>query len=412
MSTAVFRRVLVAAPAAVIASCLAVGSAAAATNSYAFVGSAYGSTAQVGSIARSGQTSLVSACNTGGYERNDHAAAVHLGLAGSVGAVSTKITGASSHGTPTETSTSTTGSTRLLGGLVQAKTITTRTAASRDSSGYHLPGSTTIADLRINGRRITATPKPNQQVVIPGVATVALNVHTTSDSDNLHQSAVTGIKITLLKGNRLGLPTGTIVVGHAVAGLHSPVHARPYGSAFATKANLGTVLTSGASAPVYLPCGGTSGKTRVNSTAAAHIGTAVSVGAISSSATSTDTTTTTTATTQAKAAHLNLLGGLITADSVTAKANAKLTKGKLSRTSTGTSVTRLKIHGESVSVSAKPNTKISLAGVGTVWLNRTIVSGSAIQVYAIQIQLSTARAGLKSGAVIDIAGARAGVTTN
>ena len=412
MSTTVFRRVLVAAPVAVIASCLAAGSAAAATSSYAFVGSAYGSTAQVGSIARSGQTSLVSACNTGGYERNDHAAAVNLGLAGSVGAVSTKIKGSSSHGNPTETSTATTGSTRLLGGLVQAKTITTRAVASHDKSGYHLGGTTTIADLRISGRRISSTTKPNQQVTIPGVATVALNVQSASVRDNLHQSAVAAIKITLLKENRLHLPTGTIVVGHAVAGLHSPVHARPYGSAFATKANLATVVTSGATAPVYLPCGGTSGKPRVNNTAAAHIGAAVSVGAVSSSASSTDTTTATTATTQAKAARINLLGGLVTADAVTAKANAKLAKGKLSRTSTGTSVTRLKIHGKSVSVSAKPNTKISIAGVGTVWLNRTITSGSAIQVYAIQIELSTARAGLKAGAVIDIAGARAGVTTN
>lgn len=411
MGTTAVRRVLVPAIAAAVVSGLAAGSAAAATTSSAFVGSAYGSTAQVGTIARSGPTSLVSACSLHGYRHDDHAAAVHLGPVGNIGAVTTRAEGTTIKGALTETSTSTTGTTSLLGGLVQARTITTRAVASRNGSTYHLSGSTSITGLRINNRAVTATPKPNQQISVPGVATVTLNVQGTSGNYNLHQSGVTGMRITVLSGNRLGLPAGVVVVGHAVAGIHAPVHARPYGSAFATQAKVGSVLTSGPSAPVSLPCGGSAGKTVSNPTAAVRIGDAVSAGAVSSSASSTDNATATTATTQSKVTKINLLHGVVSADAVTARANASLSKGRLTRTSTGTTITGLKINGKRVSVSAgvKANTKIPIAGVGTLWLNRSVNSGTQIQVNAMQLHLDTARAGLKAGADIDIAVARAGV---
>ncbi len=412
MGTALVRRLLAPASAVVVVSCLTAGPAMATTGSTVFAGSAYGSTAQVGTTVRSGETSLVSACNIAGYRHTDHAAAVNLGGVGSIGAVDTLVQGAVTRGNPAETSTSATGATSLLGGLVQAKAITTRATASHDTAGYHLTGSTTIVGLKISGLPVTVTSKPNQQIVIPGVATVALNVQGTSNNYDLHQSVVTGMRVTLLSGNRLGLPAGVVTVGRSVAALHGAVHARPYGSAYATKVNLANTITSGATAPIYLPCGGSAGKTLTNSTAAIRLGDVVSTGALSSSAVSTDSATAATAVTKAKVANINLLHGVVSADAVTSQANATLRNKTLVRNSTGTTITGLKINGKKIVVNAKVTSTINIAGVGTLYLNRTVNSGSQIEVHALQLHLTTARAGLKAGADVDIAVARAGITTN
>ena len=57
----------------------------------------------------------------------------------------------------------------------------------------------------------------------------------------------------------------------------------------------------------------------------------------------------------------------------------------------------------------RANTRINIAGVGTLYLRRSIWNSSGVQVYALQLVLSTAQGGLPAGAVVTAGVAHSGV---
>ncbi|GAA1853595.1 choice-of-anchor P family protein [Microlunatus capsulatus] len=382
---------------------------AATTTASAAGGSAYGSTVKVGNLVDSGRTSYVPLCTTRVGSAANNTARVDLGLLGHIGAATTKVVSTDARGTRAATATSTTAGTSLLGGLVSVSSITSTAGVSKDARGYHSTGSSVLVGLRVAGRSVTAKPAPGTSITIPGVATVLLNQQSARTSAGAHNQGVTALRVTLLPGNTLGLPTGTVVVGAANASLAAPTRHRPYGSAFGTEANVAGLVGSGRTASSVLPCGGSGGVTRTNKVASVTAPGLVRVGAVTSSAKSTDTASATTATTAAKVAGISLLGGVVEVDAVTAQANAKRTATGVARTSTGTQVVGLKINGRARTVSTKENTTIDIAGVGTLTLHKTARTATSITVDALQLRLTTARAGLPVGAVVTLGHAGAGV---
>jgi hypothetical protein len=81
----------------------------------------------------------------------------------------------------------------------------------------------------------------------------------------------------------------------------------------------------------------------------------------------------------------------------------------LYRTSNGTTITGLTINGRPISVSTKENTRIDIAGIGTLWFKKTVRSGTQIQVSGIRLEVLVAQTGVKAGSVITIGQANAGV---
>ena len=132
-------------------------------------------------------------------------------------------------------------------------------------------------------------------------------------------------------------------------------------------------------------------------------------GVASTTAKSTDSATATNATTSATIADVNLLGGVVTADAVTAKASTTRKGTSLYRSSAGTSIANLEINGNPVTITIKPNTRINIAGVGTLYLRRSIWNSTGFEVYALQLVLSTAQGGLPAGAVVTAGYAQSGV---
>ncbi len=374
-------------------------------------GSAYGSSAQVGPVT-SGRTSAVSLCTTKAPDtKSSTTAAVNLPGLGRIGAVTTKVSSSTSGGTRSATTTTSTASTTLLGGLVTASAITTKATVSRTSTGaYTTAGSTTLAGLKVAGVAASSTPKANSSITIPGVATVKLNAQSGSSASGDHAFAVTGLQVVLLKDNRLGLPTGTIVVGSSRASLNTAVHHRAYGSAYGTTVDLAGVVRSGQTAAVAQPCGGSNGQTRSNHVAAVSIPGVAKVGAVVSTTRSTDTSTRTTSTSTSTIGAVDLLNGVVTLDGVTTRAEAVRTGTTVTGSSTGTTLTGLKINGKPVAVSAKENTTVRIAGVGTLTLRGVVRSSSKIQVHALQLKLDTAVGGLTTGTVITMGSADAGVS--
>lgn len=416
MSNHLFKRTLTgAAVLALAATSLATNSASAAPAAhYAHGGSAYGSTAKLGSVVNSGTTSLATMCATSDASRSNKAAGVNLGAAGKIGAVTTSIKGTDSS---KETVTTTkTGAVNLLGGIIKADAVTTQATVKDTSDGFKTTGSSKLADLKIAGVPISVTPAKNTTLKLPaGLGEVTLNKQASYiNSAGRAQMVVDALVVELNKSSVLGLPSGKIVVGHSNALLNSPVHTRPYGNAFGTEVELvGGVVKSGPTAAMNLPCGGTTGKTLHNDTAAVSVPGVVKVGAVGTTGLSTDSSTETATKTSSTTGAVSLLDGAIKLDAITVKASATQKPGKpVVKSTAGTKLVGLTINGKPIKVTTKENTKIDIAGLGTLWLNKTTRSSTGVLVYGIQLELLKAKAGLKPGAKISVGYARAGVATS
>lgn len=387
-------------------------SATAATPTYrAFGGGAYGSTASVGTV-RSGATAAVPLCTTKiGASNSDTTAAVTLPRIGTIGAVSTNVHSTGTIGaTIASIATTSTASTTLLGGLVSASAIGTRSTVSHSAAaGYATKGGATFTGLRIGGTPIATRPSIDQTVNLPGVGKVVLNHQSRDTRYGGLSLTVTAMRVYLIAGNSLGLPAGSVVVGHAQASLHLPTRHLAYGNAYGTTAQVGTTVTSGRTAPVYLPCGGSNGVTQTNTTASASQAGVLSTGVISSSSRSADTATSTTARTHSHISNVSLLGGAVKLSGVTAQSTATRTSSGISLTSAGTTVTGLTIRGQARSVTVRPNTKISIPGIGTLYLDRVVLTGQSIRVRAVELTLTQAYGKASNGTVITVGNTLAGV---
>lgn len=408
------RRLLVATGTSTVALALAVtapASALASTHT-AFGGSAYGSTVAVGSLATSGTTSYTTLCTTrtGEVARNNTAAVDRPGVA-HIGAATTTVSSVKGTSSVSSVSTSRTGATSLLGGLVRASALTSSAKVTRTStSTYHRTGSAVFTGLRVAGVAVKAKPGANDTITIPHIATVRLNGQYAATTAGSHTLTVTALRVTLLKGNPLDLPVGTIVVGVAAADLHAPTHRLPAGIAFGTRVDAGGVVTSGATAAVGLPCGGSS-TARTNHVGAVDVPAAVHAGAVTTSVKSSDSATKTVSATSATIAGVRLLGGVVTVDAVTVAATTTRTSSAVTRSSAGTSIVGLNINGVPQTVGSAENSTVHIAGVGTLVLHGTVRTSSGLQVYGLQLNLDTAVGGLTRGTILTVAAARSSVAS-
>ena len=389
---------------------LPVPAQAAVVASPTFGGSAYGSTVQLGSTLTSGRTSAVSMCTQQrAFATSNNTAKTTLSGLGSVGAATTSLRSSTTPTKATSLASARTGTTVLLGGLISAQAITSTASVSRGATGYTTAGSSVFTGLRIGTRTVTATTAPNTVIEIPGVATVRLNVQSASTSAGTRAMSTTGMRITLLQGNRLKLPTSTITVAAANATQNAPTNYLAYGSAYGTRMDAAGVVQSGATAAVGLPCGGSSGTTRTNNLAGTNLAPALRTGALTTTAASTEGTGRTTAATTAKVSGVNLLNGLVTADAITTKATATRTSAGLTSSATGTTITGLRINGVRRTVSSAENSTIKIAGVGTLTLRGTSRTTTGVTVTGLQLSLDTQRLGLPAGTLVRAAVANAGV---
>lgn len=262
----------------------------------------------------------------------------------------------------------------LLGGVITADSVVSRVHTTRKGGvvDQHLTdGSTgaTFTNLRIAGVPYSATPPPNTGITLPlGLGSVILNARGTKGAffNEPAATSVDGIQVNLVNLAGLG---GTITIAHAQAGV-GPASGRLIANGFLANVSakplvaLGPVGVAGA-------CGTTNGKDVTTEVAGVTVPVVGSVGAgrvtINGNQTSTVGTAKATATTGA----INLLGGLITADALVAKATSVADAKGARSNSTGTQFTNLSIAGTPVAAVVPPNTKIDLPGIGSVTLNET-----------------------------------------
>jgi hypothetical protein len=379
----------------------------------AFGAVAFGTSDRLGTLFRSGPSALLPICTTrvGVTRTNDTQGSSNPSL-GTLGGVKTRIaTRTRPNNGLAAITTSRTAATHLFAGAIAGSAFTAVATAAHNSSGYALSGSTTIQDLRIAGKAMPSHPSVNQTVTLPGIGFVVLNQQSRSRAFGTYRLTVVAARITIGKGNSLGLPTGTIAISSAQSALHASAFRAGSGFAYGSNIQSGRTVRSGRTAPSYLPCGGTNGATTHNSTGA--FGAAgLHSAAVHTSTRSTDSAAATTVVTQSAISNLNLLGGAIKASAIVSRAIAKRAGGTLSRSSGGTTISGLTINGQTQSAKQPANTVHAIPGIGTLYVHKVVNSATGVHVYALQLVLSRAQDGLDKGTRITVGATYAAVAAS
>ncbi|KNH23200.1 hypothetical protein ACU18_00145 [Arthrobacter sp. ZBG10] len=383
-----------------------------------FSSSAYGSyivNADKSLVSGPTASSTISCTAATGKTSSNNVAATNVPLVGSVGAAQTNIkTLLTATGKRTEANSTIAGAT-LLGGLISAGTITSKSTADKSTTGaYSGTNETTIADLKVLGIAVKASPAPNTVIdlkdpLLGSLGKVTLNGQEKRLVNGTYQVATTAIRVQILKAGLPGLNIGTdIRLGVSAAKLTPPQAGYFTGNGFSTKASLlSGLVKSGATAYAEVKCAG--------GTSTANVAGASIPGVLTAGAATTNTNATLTPAPKVTVintlAGLNVLGGLITADAIKAETSASRATAGGTVTLTDTSTfTNLKIKGlASINASVAPNTVVQVAGLGKVTLHKVFKSSSSVAVVMVEIVLEQALGALPTGSKIQIGSASSGV---
>jgi hypothetical protein len=387
--------------------------AQAAATETAFSGAAYGTLVTVGPAVRSGRSALstLGCTSQTGVTHTNSVASVSAPPLLTSATVSTSVASEATPTGPATTSMASTEAASALGGLVKATLV-----RSVSTTTEHMPGSfgtsaagTEFAGLVVAGHHISGTPAPNTKITLPGVGYVILNQQVSKITNTQASLTVIAIHVVVTKPNPTAKVGTQIIVSFAQSALGGPVSGLLDGLAYGASAHVGTTVIAGKEFPESLSCLGTNGKTRTNQ------GVGLSIPGILTSGTVTDTVQgTATATTASAAASsavqgLNLLGGTVKATAIKAAVSATGNPPAFGDTSTFLNLTVAGHPG--IGVHVAPNTKVTLAGLGTLWLHRRIETQHKITVIMVQLVVTVAGnpEGLKVGTTVDVAYAQASV---
>ena len=271
----------------------------------------------------------------------------------------------------------------LLGGLITADGITavanvnvsdTAFALSTHGSGF--------TNLVIAGQKIDPAVKRNTIIPLAGIGNVTVFGVTHSGETNSDESlSVNMLSVTVTQTNTLNLPVGaTLSIGSVTAGY---TRAQPKvgvsGVGTVADANLaaGDVLLAdlGSLGNTSIgKCTGTNGRTIKKTVAAVNGGSLVTLAGGSSTAFGGPTDKkTTVAQTTATVSGVSLLGGLITAGTLTAVANETAVNKIVTASAAGSTFGNLVIAGVPVPLTVPANTIVPLPLLGQVVVNEQTV---------------------------------------
>lgn len=191
----------------------------------------------------------------------------------------------------------------------------------------------------------------------------------------------------LLASAALSVAGGLTVASASPAPALTPLapesyYAQAYGSNLTV---LGGIVHSGETALAQLSCTSLGGLYKTNSTAASNLGALGSLGVTTSHTATIANSTVREAAANNTVAHVNLLGGQITASAVTARSASERTSSGLSAHQSS-DLLGLKIGGKAISASVPPNTTINLP-FAQVILNQQAGSRTATYVSSADVAI-------------------------
>ena len=376
-----------------------------------YQGSAYGTQVNVGSVVQSGRSALsVLGCvSQPGVQKTNTAASVNAAPALTTGTLDTSAASQATATGDATVSASNVQSVSLLGGLVTASAVTSVSTTSRDNSTGALAVSaagTQFASLRVAGVPVGGTPAPNTKISLPGVGYVLLNQQTSSIGAVSANMTVIGIHVVVTISTPLSGAGAQIYVGYAASSLGGPVRGLLGGAGYGASAHAGGNIIAGEAFPQPMPCLGTHGSTLTNSGVSLAVPGVLTSGTVADTATGTTNSGRVAGEVTATVQNLDLLGGLETATAVGADVTAS---GNPPSFGDKSSFAGLSVAGQpAIGDSVPANTKVPLAGIGTLWLHRVVQTGSSIRVIMIQLDVTVPSnpLGLSPGTVVDVASAQ------
>ena len=239
-----------------------------------------------------------------------------------------------------------------------------------------------FVNLRVLGLPITYTPAPNTTIALPAIGKVVLNEQMVISIAGSNHFSVNMLHVYVTLPNLLGIPLGTeVIISGATSGITvingiGAVDGIGYGSTI-----MGSLVQSGPTAKIYLPCGGTDGVVNSNSITGINVPNVLTTGTITTTTVgdvrSYPITTETTSTIQG----VNLLGGLLKASVIHAQADASTYDNFDINFSTSGQFVGLSVSGHpEIGDNVPNNTTVSLLGLGTLYIRRVIPDPDNINV--------------------------------
>jgi hypothetical protein len=276
----------------------------------------------------------------------------------------------------------------LLVGLISAdevKSVSTTTVDSNSKLETSATGSTFV-NLNVAGQIINGLPAPNTTIDLAGLGKIVLNEHMKSNNGTQAHLSVNMIHVYITVANLL-FPVGTeVTIAHAGSGitLISAPGALD-GAAFGTEV-MGNPLQSSKTAPVCVPGPGTDGIVKTKTLTGLNLPLILTSGTVVDSAVGNVTATDSDSQTSSTIQGLNLLSGLVTADVVYAQSNASTNDGLKFNFSTSGVFTNIFVAGHpEITGNVPKNTKVSIANLGTLYLNRVIRTKNEIKNVMIEL---------------------------
>ena len=385
---------------------------AASTSPYFYIGHAGGT--QIQALGTTIRSDLTAASAVEGYTFPAHddnrAAGVNVGSGlVKIGVVTTWADAVPvANGTKTITGART-ADVSLLGGLIKADAVETVTTATKTPDGVSSTSSTKFIGLTVAGQEYPVNLPKDFTITIPGIAAIVAN------SSNQYTLAggtyITGfgLYVGLLKPFNNVPATATVLLNPTQSiVVPAPPPSAPQiggiGYSSMIKATVGPALDldAGPSAFVSTPPGGTEGETIQNATAEVTVPNVLHVAAAKSWTTGKTLPGHGKVKVNNELAGLNVLNGLITADAISAGVVVKKKKSKKLTTRLGSQLLNLSVAGNPISANVPPNTKLNLAGVGTLVLNEQVKESWGGYVRALHLTLTTEQYGLPVGAEIEV----------
>jgi hypothetical protein len=399
-------------------------------------GDAFGTSLRVGKTLKSGRSARVAigaggACSTGQelpIHRQDLVASAKVPeLESKTGVIETEADAFEAAGVTTGRTHATVHDASLLDGLITAETIEAVSETTYDGSSFGTSADgSTFVHLRVGEQEFEGEVPANTRIDLPGIGFVVLNEQLRSEDARSAGLEVNMLHVKVTEENIFGYPVGSnLLVAHAaskialkriqrVPGL---LDGRAYGTLAKGRAAGPPEVRfdSGPTAPVAVPCRGTDGEIRTNFVADVKVPADAGVlraSEITTTAQGDILDSSAYAETTATIERANVLDGLIGARVIRAVARAELDGGDVSLSDAGSSFAELSVEGHpELGADVAPNTRVELAGLGTLWLHRVIRKPQSIEVRMIELHVRVADndLGLKVGTTVHVGVASASV---
>ncbi len=361
----------------------------------------------------SGPTAVSTICTeTTGISDSNSVAGVSLGALASTGVIDTSVSSADLSAGSSATAIAEVNGISLLGGLITADAVKSVSSSISSAGAYSFSSmGTNFTNAIVAGIPIGVDVAPNTHILLPGIGHVILNEEIANVGATSASLTVNAIHIKVLQVNSLNLPVGTeVIVAHAQSSTLANV-ALISGFGYGSSVTAAGVLDAGRTAVVVLNCSGVD-EDETNSTAGVNVPGVLTTGVVRTSAQESVTSSSAAGDITASVAGLNLLTGLVTATTITADAGVSASGSNITFSDSGSVFVDLTVAGHpEVGANPAPNTHVSIAGLGTLWLHRVIKTSTSIEVRMVELVVDAANTlGLPVGADVRISVAHVGVT--